>query len=117
MNQENLLKGRSMHYSVQVVLVALLFILQGALSFNANAQGGLSVGSSTVRVNWGLDADLYANQVQFPAVIDLDNGTVGSLPVSPWDTYSDDWFNPVPNFVVSLGIGTIDTNGVAAFRA
>jgi hypothetical protein len=84
-------------------------------------QGGISVHTTDIRANFGIDADLYARRLMFPELIPglRCNSVPILLPLPGYalldSATSDDWFGPHPPVPIG-GVGVLDTNGMAAFR-
>src|SRR6187399_2756335 len=80
----------------------MMMLLQGILVNAVFGQGGISVHTTDIRANFGIDADLYARRLMFPPLYPAAscNGapTLGSLSNAALldSATSDDWYNPNP---------------------
>src|SRR6187455_2650545 len=89
-------------FSLFFASVLMILLLQGALVNSVFGQGGVSVHTTDVRANFGIDADLYARRLMFPPL--YPGASCNSAPilgslsnVALLDSAtSDDWFNPNP---------------------
>jgi hypothetical protein len=92
--------------SLKILRFRLLVLLICSFSFTTHAQ---LVGDATVKANFGVEADVYANQLQFP------NADVPPIPLPVSALGIDDWFK-LSNDLGS-GKGVIDQSNAVGLKA
>src|SRR6187401_2038303 len=98
-------------FSLFFASVLMVLLLQGPLVNSVFGQGGISVHTTDIRANFGIDADLYARRLMFPPLYPAAScnapPVLGSLSNKALldSASSDDWFNPYPaNALGGVGI-------------
>src|SRR6187455_2318654 len=89
-------------FSLFFAFALMVLLLQGTFVNSVLGQGGISVHTTDIRANFGIDADLYARRLMFPPL--YPGASCNSAPilgslsnVALLDSAtSDDWFNPNP---------------------
>ncbi|WP_211196231.1 hypothetical protein, partial [Flavobacterium sp. H122] len=87
----------------------LQFVFSFFVLLTGNSAFSQLVGDATVKANFGVEADVYANQLQFP------NSDIPPVPL-PSAIGTDDWFVD-PILFPGSGKGVIDQSNAAAIEA
>ena len=99
--------------------LSIYFLLGLSFLFTISKAQVPLTGGSAVKANFGIDADLYSNKLQF-GYFHYNSTPYTSFGFDSAGTNhqigTDDWFSKSTSWPGS-GIGVIDTNGAAAFRS